>query len=273
MEAEQFIQWLKELFVPIIKRIGGQHVLIVDGHSSHISLTAIEIYIQNNITMVCLPSQSSHILQYLEVGVYGHVKKELRLILQDYYFNSRAEKLDKENFAPLLKQLYSSNKAFATLHAVGGFQNTGLYPLNKAAIDRSKLTIVETFLPPTTPQQATQQQATQQQATPQLIQTTATTSSPALYLEMARLNLENAFKTHFQLQNTHTKKSKKTDSRPLYDGQIISTEGVTEKLKQLESEKQEKELEKATKKSKQVNKNWILMMLIMIEYLRYKTRI
>ena len=90
---------------------------------------------------------------------------------------------------------------------------------------------------------------------------------------MARLNLENAFKTHFQLQNTHTKKSKKTDSRPLYDGQIISTEGVTEKLKQLESEKQEKELEKATKKSKQVNKNWILMMLIMIEYLRYKTRI
>jgi hypothetical protein len=37
MEAEQFIHWLKELFVPIIKRIGGQHVLIVDGHSSHLS--------------------------------------------------------------------------------------------------------------------------------------------------------------------------------------------------------------------------------------------
>ena len=68
---------------------------------------------------------------------------------------------------------------------------------------------------------------------------------------MARLNLENAFKTHFQLQNTHTKKSRKTDLRPLFDGQIISNGGVTEKLKQLESEKQEKELEKATKKSKQ----------------------
>jgi hypothetical protein len=71
-------------------------------------------------------------------------------------------------------------------------------------MDRSKLTIAETFLPPTTPQQATQQQAT-----PQLIQITASTSSPALYLQMAILNLENASKTHFQLQNTHTKKPKR----------------------------------------------------------------
>jgi hypothetical protein len=92
MEGEQLIQWLKELFVPIIKRIGGQHVLIVDGHSSHLSLTAIEISIQNNITMACLPSHSSYILQPLDVGVYGHVKKEWRLTQQDYYFNSRAEK-------------------------------------------------------------------------------------------------------------------------------------------------------------------------------------
>ena len=68
---------------------------------------------------------------------------------------------------------------------------------------------------------------------------------------MARLNLENALKTHFLFQNTHPKKSKKTDLRPLFDGLIISIGGVTEKLKQLESEKQEKELEKATKKSKQ----------------------
>ena len=76
--------------------------------------------------MLCLPAHSSHILQPLDVGVYGHVKKEWRTILQDYYFNSRAEKLDKKNFAPLLKKLYDSKNAFTTLHAVGGFQNTGL---------------------------------------------------------------------------------------------------------------------------------------------------
>ena len=79
--------------------------------------------------MLCLPARSSHILQPLEVGVYGHVKKIL--ILQDYYFKSRAETLDKENFAPLLKQLYGGNKVLTTLLAVAGFQNTGLFPLNK----------------------------------------------------------------------------------------------------------------------------------------------
>ena len=111
IEEDQFIQWLQQLFVPAIKPISGQHVLILDGHSSHLSLTAIEVCIENNITMLCLPAHSSHILQPLDVGVYGHVKKEWRTILQDYYFNSRAEKLDKENFAPLLKKLYDSKKA------------------------------------------------------------------------------------------------------------------------------------------------------------------
>ena len=210
IEEDQFIQWLQQLFVPTIKTIGGQHILVLDGHSSHLSLCAIEICIENNITMLCLPAHSSHILQPLDVGVYGHVKKEWRQILQDYYFNSRAEKLDKENFAPLLKKLYDSNKAFTTLHAVGGFQNTGLYPLNKDSIDRSKLTIAETFVLPTplttsvtTPVPVPlQQNITTAPGTP----INATSNINSIYLDYAKSSLELALKTHFQIQNTHTKK-------------------------------------------------------------------
>jgi hypothetical protein len=63
------------LLVPEIRKFGGKHVLILDGHSSHLSLSAIELCLNNNITMICLPAHSSHILQTLDVGVYGHVKK------------------------------------------------------------------------------------------------------------------------------------------------------------------------------------------------------
>ena len=198
--------------------------------------------------MLCLPAHSSHILQPLDVGVYGHVKKEWRLLLQDYYFKSRAEKLDKENFAPLLKQLYGGNKVFTTLHAVAGFQNTGLFPLNKDAIDRSKLQISETFM-------------NQQPSTPGHMATTSEQTTPVItpannnvLLEYAKSSLELALKTHFQIQNTHTKKSKKTDLRPLFDGQIVSTEAVTEKIKQIQSAKEDKEKQNQARKATQAKK-------------------
>ena len=134
--------------------------------------------------------------------------------------------MDKENFAPLLKKLYDSNKAFTTLHAVGGFQNTGLYPLNKDSIDRSKLTIAETFVLPTplttsvtTPVPVPlQQNITTSVTTPvpvplqQNITTApgtpinATSNINSIYLDYAKSSLELALKTHFQIQNTHTKK-------------------------------------------------------------------
>jgi len=75
------------------------------------------------------------------------------------------------------------------------------------------------------------------------------TPSNEIYLNYAKESLELALKTHFQLQQqSHEKKSKKKDVGPLFDGQIITTEGVIEKLKELEKEKQEKQSKKTNRK-------------------------
>jgi hypothetical protein len=246
IEEDQFIQWLQQLFVPEIRKFGGKHVLILDGHSSHLSLSAIELCLNNNITMICLPAHSSHILQPLDVGVYGHVKKVWREILQQYYFDTYAQKLDKENFAPLLRKLHESSKAFTVLHAVAGFQNTGLYPINKSTIDQTKLSIAETFAAPIITQQPITPITPAFKSTMTNIQVTP---SNEIYLNYAKESLELALKTHFQLQQqSHVKKSKKKDVRPLFDGQKITTEGVIDKLKELEKEKQEKQSKKTNRK-------------------------
>ena len=109
---------------------GNKHILLLDGHGSHITLQAVEICLLNNIVLICLPAHSSHILQPLDVGVYCHVKNVLRKILSTYYESSGYRNLDKENFAPLLKKLYESGEAFTPIHAVSGFFNTGFFPLN-----------------------------------------------------------------------------------------------------------------------------------------------
>ena len=68
MKKLQFVKWLERLFIPAVKAIGGEHILVLDGHSTHVSLKVIEICKENKVLVVCLPAHSSHILQPLNVG-------------------------------------------------------------------------------------------------------------------------------------------------------------------------------------------------------------
>jgi hypothetical protein len=96
--------------------------------------------------LVCLPAHSSHILQPLDVGVYCHVKRTWKIILDEYYSANGQKNLDKEPlFAPLLKKLYDSKKCFTRAHAISGFQITGFLPLNMNNINKDKLNKAQTF--------------------------------------------------------------------------------------------------------------------------------
>lgn len=50
-------------------------MLILDGHASHISTAAIEFCIRQKIILLCLPAHTTHILQPLDVGVFGPLGK------------------------------------------------------------------------------------------------------------------------------------------------------------------------------------------------------
>jgi hypothetical protein len=145
MEKDQFHQWLINMFVPQTKKIGGCHILVLDGHNSHVTLRTVETCLANQIILICLPAHSSHILQPLDVGVYGHVKRAWRRILNEFYETTNFKNLDKENFPSLLKKLYDDDCAFTRLHAIAGFHNSGLYPLDKQNVDKEKLRIAKTF--------------------------------------------------------------------------------------------------------------------------------
>ena len=56
MEKSQLIKWSELLFIPAVKAIGGEHILVLDGHSSHVSLKVNKICKENNIRLACLPA-------------------------------------------------------------------------------------------------------------------------------------------------------------------------------------------------------------------------
>ena len=77
MEADDFLQWLLKSFVPSVIHLlsKGLVVFFIDGHQSHISLQLVKTEKEKGIHLYCLPPHAAHILQPLNVGVYGPIKQ------------------------------------------------------------------------------------------------------------------------------------------------------------------------------------------------------
>ena len=70
-------EWLRIVFEPEsrVKSRGKPRLLIMDGHASHITANMIALCMENNIDLLILPPHCSHLLQPLDVGVFGLMKK------------------------------------------------------------------------------------------------------------------------------------------------------------------------------------------------------
>ena len=75
MEEIHFFKWLEQQFNPFTKHLveTGPVVLFFDGHYSHLSIALIKRARQLGIHLFCLPPNTTHILQPLDVGVFGPV--------------------------------------------------------------------------------------------------------------------------------------------------------------------------------------------------------
>ena len=81
MTTEIFLEWLHHFKskVPGGMSKENQHLLILDGHSSHVTNEAIKFGIQNGLNILTLPSHCSHELQPLDVAVFHPFKLNLAM--------------------------------------------------------------------------------------------------------------------------------------------------------------------------------------------------
>ena len=107
-------------------------LLIFDGHHSHISFELIELAWKNNIHLLCLPPHTTHLLQPLDVGVFGPLKQAWKKILKEHQIETCAGTVTKEDFPGLISRLWE--RSFKAAHIKSGFRKTGLHPLSRDAI-------------------------------------------------------------------------------------------------------------------------------------------
>ena len=72
MEKENHHCWFQKMFLPATSHLRetGAVILFFDGHHSHISIQLIKLSQESNVHLMLLPSNTTHVLQPLDVGVY-----------------------------------------------------------------------------------------------------------------------------------------------------------------------------------------------------------
>ena len=252
MEELNFSKWFELQFYPAVKYLTetGPVVLFFDGHYSHLGIPLIKKARTFGIHLFCLPPNTTHILQPLDVGVFGPVKSAWRKILKQYKVRTRAANVTKDIFPSLLKELWE--KSIKPEHLRGGFKSAGLAPFNPDAISQDRLSPSLVTSSGTPPEMSPQSQPT----TPPL---RSVTFNGVGTLHVGGTPIRVELRAYFvkALQPADKRLGERRRRRvELSDhGEVLTSDQVLERLEQAEAEKARKaEEEKARKAAEKARK-------------------
>lgn len=136
-----FTDWFKNLFLPHTRKLNGKVILIGDNLSSHFTKEVIALAEENDVTFVCIPPNTTHICQPLDVAFYAPLKRYWRGILDKWKVSQqkRSQSVTKECFPRLLKSLQEKicDEDNVSINIASGFQKCGIFPFRpESVIDR-----------------------------------------------------------------------------------------------------------------------------------------
>lgn len=132
-DANIFNDWLEFQMIPRLKKLQGKKVLLCDNLSSHITVNALQLCRNNDIHLICLPPNSTHLTQPLDVAFFRPLKIAWRKVLSDWKDTAagmRSTNIQKEHFPPLLAKMMEIITPQVENNLKAGFRKCGIYPLN-----------------------------------------------------------------------------------------------------------------------------------------------
>lgn len=131
MTRETFVQWLRHFskFKP-----AGRVLLILDGASCHLDLAVVDTANQFDISLYCLPSNTTHEFQPLDKAVFRAFEHYWDNELLRYWNDnpSAIRKLKKENFGKVLSPVWKQCMSISNIQS--GFRSTGIFPFDPTVI-------------------------------------------------------------------------------------------------------------------------------------------
>jgi hypothetical protein len=121
-------EWLRRCFEPATreKANGKIRLLICDGHDSHISAEFLRHCLDNVILLILLRPHSSHLMQPLDVGVFGPLKTAVSSQLAEL-ISTGVSRLQKIEWVEAY--IIAREKAFSVENIQSGWRAAGLWPI------------------------------------------------------------------------------------------------------------------------------------------------
>lgn len=107
MIAETFFKYIKDIFYPYLLSSKAELpvILFVDGHASHVSFETSEFCSKNNIVLIALYPNATHLIQPMDVGVFHPLKASWRKYVKKYATETGGKRLNRELFCTLLDKV------------------------------------------------------------------------------------------------------------------------------------------------------------------------
>jgi hypothetical protein len=148
-DNELGLKWLEHVFEKHTAHCtkGVYRLLILDGHSSHVTPEFDLFCKEHSIITLCMPPHSSHLLQPLDVGCFAVLKQSYGRQIEGYMRNG-VNHIDKPDF---LRAFYAARTEAMTLANIqSSFAAAGLVPHNPERVLSKLHTQLKTPTPPST---------------------------------------------------------------------------------------------------------------------------
>ena len=132
--SETFMEW-GQAFLKSLPKDGLPHLLLLDGHGSHVyNVSFLDLMSSNNVHVMCFPSHTTHVLQPADVSLFKSLKANWTS--QGLAFNREhgGRKPGKADFFQIFTPSWT--KAATVANAQSGFRSTGLFPVDFSAIPK-----------------------------------------------------------------------------------------------------------------------------------------
>jgi hypothetical protein len=126
------LEWLKHFDRRIADRsVGSYCLLILDGHESHHSVQFERYCEANKIVTLCMPVHASHLLQPLDVGCFGPLKKAYGREIENLIKRS-VHHISKTEFFPAFAAAFQATMTEKNIR--GAFRGAGLVPFDPESV-------------------------------------------------------------------------------------------------------------------------------------------
>ncbi|KAJ8935133.1 hypothetical protein NQ318_015788 [Aromia moschata] len=128
INTDLFLKWLQHFNEYVRPSNDNPVLLLLDNHSSHISLPAITFCRSNGIHLLSIPPHSSHKLQPLDVGFFGPLKNSYAQEADKWMVCNPGKTITQCEVATLFGNAY--NRVASLEKAMKSFESAGVWPYN-----------------------------------------------------------------------------------------------------------------------------------------------